>query len=93
MIDKHTPGPWHVEPLRGWPSIRTSSGSVIASMDVEDANPITRAADGANARLIAAAPELLEALEDALYPLDYGGSFDEWETRARAAIKAAKGDA
>ncbi len=88
---EHTKGPWHVEPdlTGGKPSVRTNSGSVIATMTTTDVNPVTRAHDEANARLIAAAPELLEALERIL-----GESHNPVVERiAQDAIKAAKGDA
>ncbi|MEE9149941.1 MAG: hypothetical protein V3U27_21395 [Candidatus Tectomicrobia bacterium] len=63
----HTPSPWHVEIDGSKPSIRTQSGSIIATMVTADVNPITRAHDDANARLIAAAPDLLAALEHIIH--------------------------
>lgn len=45
----------------------------------------------ANARLIAAAPELLEALQDALHAHDKHGEYPEWDF-ARAAINKALGE-
>ena len=44
-----------------------------------------------NAQLIAAAPELLEALQDALHMYDKHGEYPEWDF-ARAAIKKALGE-
>jgi len=55
---QHTPGPWAIEPdALGEYSIVTDNGGTIA--DVYGRNP-------ANARLIAAVPELLAALDKLL---------------------------
>jgi hypothetical protein len=59
---KHSPAPWKYESLRGWPgdSIYDKNGEPIV---YELATPN---GDGsANGRLIAAAPDLLEALKQA----------------------------
>ncbi|WP_371343827.1 hypothetical protein [Klebsiella quasipneumoniae] len=45
----------------------------------------------ANANLIAAAPELLEALQDALHAYDKHSEYSEWDF-ARAAIAKALGE-
>jgi hypothetical protein len=53
------------------------------------------ATDKANARLIAAAPQLLEALEELFFisnPGVFGGSLDDARESARAAIALAKGE-
>ena len=76
----HTPGPWEFDPID---RVVVKGSAEIAYMGWS--------ANGADARLIAAAPELLEALEEVL----------GWETlcpvetyeMARAAIAKAKGDA
>lgn len=52
MTSKHTPGPWLV---KGKQSIRGSDGEYIAKTNWNNG--------AANARLIAAAPELLSALQ------------------------------
>ena len=70
MKTKHTPGPW------AWESRRDSSlknligdGKIIArAVDLTDLINFGESRE-ANARLIAAAPELLEALEVALETL------------------------
>ena len=97
---KHTAGPCTIQavPHRNghrsgfYYCIRDSRNINLAVVGEVDA-----ATDGAeaeaNAHLYAAAPELLKAPEDAIKPLDYEGSYEEWEGRARAAIKAARGDA
>lgn len=58
---KHTPGPWVVDPC--WDILgNTDDGNGMVCQITTDAVP--RAEAEANARLIAAAPELLEALRD-----------------------------
>jgi hypothetical protein len=93
-MSKHTPGPWQVH------------GSHIYTADPERAllaqvfNSGSKASDyplQANARLIAAAPELLEALKDALFHVANQGDIgvDQWlacERKARAAIAKAEGE-
>ncbi|HGP4249070.1 TPA: hypothetical protein ACLM19_005256 [Pseudomonas aeruginosa] len=69
---KHTPGPWEIE--------RYSDGLIqivgdvrIVSDDEENVTTVVEAVargDEANARLISAAPELLEGLKKALEPLE-----------------------
>lgn len=60
---KHTPGPWRVDPDYPW-DIQNADGS----LEIASVNPYRRedGEDGevgdADARLIAAAPDLLEAL-------------------------------
>ena len=58
---KHTPGPWHV---KHWPA--SANGIIPEAFSIEPG--IARIYDGdtkeANARLIAKAPELLDALRD-----------------------------
>ena len=60
----HTPGPWQVcnHPFREYPRVTNRLGAFVA-----DANE-------ANARLIAAAPELLEAVRFANGALSVGGA-------------------
>ena len=58
-MGKHTPGPWHVNDGKGCRWIETSKDDVIARI-YKDA--CSRETFDANASLIAAAPELLEAL-------------------------------
>ena len=63
MKAKHTPGPWTLHPTALHPAVR-SAGTPdagprrICTVGTMNGNPV----DKANARLIAAAPELLEAL-------------------------------
>ena len=87
----HTPGPWVRDrycPASGWVDIRIESDPFalpIASTRYENTE--------ANARLIAAAPELLEALRGALSYLSlYGPSAQPALLSARAAIAKATGN-
>ena len=65
---KHTPGPWKVDP--NYPhDIQTESGVIeiaTTSIALSGGLPAKYEDRKANARLIAAAPELLEALQDAV---------------------------
>ncbi len=56
-MGKHTPGPWrHAGRKGGWDGVTSADGTDICALEYN--NP-------ANARLIAAAPDLLEALLEA----------------------------
>ena len=77
MKNKHTPGPWRVNDLSSnlggeWPF----GAEICRSTDGNTGPAVTAIAHGlslaeadANSRLIAAAPELLSALEDAAFLL------------------------
>jgi hypothetical protein len=71
----HTPGPWHCGNRDNWWRIYDENGVYIAA--AKDPSPApNHKADGfdieeANARLIAAAPELLKELEHARICLDF----------------------
>lgn len=83
----HTPGPWKVDR----PYIR-GTGRAIVSIE----SWCDEVEDAANARLIAAAPELYEALEAAYMVLKPQKSrFEEYVnavTLARAALAKARGE-
>ena len=91
MNTKHTPGPWkfsfesiHPE----WAIVTTGGGAVVANVNADHRQE-------ANASLIAAAPDLLEAGEAFLRELDEGDSFPAWEAakaKLRAAIAKARGE-
>lgn len=105
METTHSPAPWHQEPLQatqGADIAIIGNGQIIAVIhhdpdiqtadeeDIDGDNVVWTAEDLANARLIAAAPELLAALEAMLDAPDddsrYNAALD-----ARAAIARAKG--
>ena len=85
----HTPGPWEWDKSMGtWVKMDGRVGARIIGIgkypEVSDSEV------HANARLIAAAPEMLEALElmrDARIPEEYAEAID----KARTAIAKAKG--
>jgi len=70
-----------------------SSVAVVSQRDVGACNQITHDEAMANARLIAAAPDLLEALEAVVAWLEQGDHEGELHTMATAAIAKAKGQA
>lgn len=95
----HTPGPWKVGSVGSVFSIQsdthcvafTNSGS--KSPEAVKAKIHQDAEQAANARLIAASPELLKALEEAI---NWNSHDDEgfpavWLDQARAALAKAKG--
>lgn len=91
----HTPGPWRIGSTQT--RVESRAGSVLAVTDYEPHIP--EVAARANARLIAAAPELLEALkavEDSICLLGLHTDEDDCEgcrlrQRSRAAIAKAEG--
>lgn len=93
----HTPGPWHVVqpfPYEADLCIETEQGKPIVQTGQEGDGGVVNMAD---ARLIAATPALLEALEDAeAHVSDDFKRFEAPEDRAllrkiRAAIAKARG--
>ena len=90
-MSEHTPGPWMVDTETGVVVRRSSFRGVVASI-----HPYNRTA---NARLIAAAPDMLAELEDmtnvAEKAIIASGTYAEFAAirveRARAAIAKAKG--
>lgn len=60
---KFTPGPWKVHPVDDC-TVVASDGSEVAAIDGDYNQPDTWPIMEANARLIAAAPDLYEALVD-----------------------------
>ena len=67
----HTPGPWHCENGRG---IKTADGEHVSGLGLctlLGGQPEDREEAEANTRLMAAAPELLAALEDMVKSFGY----------------------
>lgn len=100
-MSKHTPGPWELSEAvykEGFGTYRRVEqvqefGDVVASVCIRHAvNHTLDACGDANSRLIAAAPELLEALKEVLDCDKTQTSFGA-VMRARAAIAKATGAA
>lgn len=95
-MSKHTPGPWNytMDKERGWDFKLTADHgktAIVSGCGCCDSPWVSCEAD---ARLIAAAPELLEALELVVSFVDAGqGTWTvEEQNKARAAIAKAKGE-
>ena len=90
-MNKHTPGTWTQAPHS--PTDIVVDGNTMVATAREGLNGITRDQAIANARLIAAAPLMLEALQQ-IASKDYGNAYAKGcADIARAAIAAAIGDA
>ncbi len=95
MNTKHTPGPWHIG-MKPGPMIYGSDSSQVADLRADLLDKGERAA---NARLIAAAPDLLALLQRMADGEIMGGTFNhaetvhEYQKLARAAIAKATGEA
>lgn len=79
-MTKPTPGPWTVEAPDERPIILSGDGGMVADMIEREDSRETQA----NARLISAAPDLLEALE-MLRETWTGTSYAQWTTEMHAA--------
>lgn len=92
-IANHTPGPWVIDPcgdILGNRNTETDNGLICAMCTDRDDGEGTD-----NARLIAAAPELLEALEELLFCAVHGNGLEahyKAQAKARAAIAKARGE-
>lgn len=95
-MNAHTPGPWRYCPQNGSP---TTGMHMIAGSKPGYLAEVRDCGSGivqANARLIAAAPELLEALEtlaDEEWRDDDDNILIDARTKARSAIAKARGKA
>lgn len=97
-MDKHTPGPWNVNTTKvdgaivRWHIASDKHGSVYPVCEhVIECEP-SGAEQLANASLIAAAPELLVALEQALEQAIFPGvTISDAYNNARAAVAKATG--
>jgi hypothetical protein len=88
-MSTHTPGPWY-EMTRG----RNEYQSAICQEATGNTVALTYTSNDADARLIAAAPALLEALKDLLMYVDQSSLEGGYHTRnARQAIAQAEGTA
>ena len=108
MGSKHTPGPWVLGESSGGRHFRAVNATdhselatVVWVMEDDDTEGAPSPECEANAHLIAAAPELLEALEYAVIDFDNWAAHEDnhphehlvvWAEKARAAIAKAKGE-
>ena len=81
MSTTHTPAPWHCSALRHVPMLSAYTYD-------RDDRPVALPVTDANAALIAAAPDLLAALQQCLR---YGGLYPDLAEDVRAAITRATG--
>ncbi|MFA5379870.1 MAG: hypothetical protein WC455_29190 [Dehalococcoidia bacterium] len=91
MESKHTPGPWGID-INSVGEYLISAGPIGTPVDYL-AVITNRKRSKANARLIAAAPELLEALAFCVEALEVEAPiYRDHIAQARAAIAKAKGE-
>lgn len=88
MLD-HTPGPWYEE--EGW-IVDGDKRTICDPRCMDPADPDNLVEMDANARLIAAAPELLEALRECLDILGVNYFPEELVDRGRAILAKLEGD-
>jgi hypothetical protein len=96
----YTPGPWFVPERTGTPYVEARIGGGWLQ-EVAACGPTEKPEEQrANARLIAAAPQLLQALESIFYCCDEDHAARDYASRqaeirgiAIAALRAAKGEA
>lgn len=103
QVNKHTPGPWHTyapDYSKGsclgddWTKIYREDGRAVAhAVMAQDDHGINLKELFANAHLIAAAPELLEALIQAVAWMDGERTPINALAHARSIIAKAKGEA
>ena len=87
-MTKHTftPGPWHIYGLPVQARILGPNGEAVAACRAKYRDDASAATRNANARLIAAAPELYEALHDMVHAFR---DENEGQTDALAYARAA----
>lgn len=89
----HTPGPWRVD-KRGEVSVQGPDSFMVADCEILSIRPNAPTGERcrANARLIAAAPDMLAALRDiVLFCEEHIPRTSRAITRARSAISKAEG--
>ena len=90
---KHTPGPWQVRTdLDGKPKLDSRNGYAVERADPTAGKPfVVSTWSLPNAHLIAAAPDMLEALRLALYAVTEIDNSHKSLRQIRAAITKAEG--
>ena len=99
---KHTPGPWEARKGAGWYVARPRYGEATLAVGMDGVTLVTSPSETpwnddveseANARLIAAAPELLEACEEFVRKCECGEALSSRSyAQMIAAIAKAKGE-
>lgn len=90
---KHTPGPWHNEKHRSGYSITADIDQYIADAHEWTGGSKDCATSMANAHLIAAAPEMFDALENIIQADSARGCMTQGDfDKVLQAIKKAKGE-
>ena len=87
----HTPGPWAAGETRYQRDMRTFQNVMAGEYNFVAAvssDPQNREATGANARLIAASPDLLKALQDLVAAVETGPWVKEQQAPLDAALNA-----
>lgn len=95
-MSKHTPGPWVVRPKRYLDTRRRVGPADNEFFDVAYSSGNSNAESESNARLIAAAPEMLDVLKALVDRCNHLGSTDQvtgevFYDMVRAAIAKAEG--
>lgn len=83
-MSEHTPGPWTTDRRNG--RVVISGETLVATAFLQEEPTVARE----NARLIAAAPELLEALKEVIED-GLKTNMESWITKANKAIAKATG--
>ena len=93
IMGSHTPGPWHrnIPPAARYPTVWSGRNKHVAY--VKTSADLTPEEIEANITLIAAAPDLLEALKGCLPQLELGNCEAEHIKAAHAAIAKAESPA
>lgn len=86
METKHTPGPWRRHSVEAY-IVVSNDGTAVADTEADSVQHHQRLC---NARLIAAAPDLLEALKGIVDDDDAGVSLADQLARSGARMAAAK---
>ncbi len=94
-MNRHTPGPWHLISVGDGPetlAVADATRTSLLTVVTEGRTYFAGVYEDADARLIAAAPDLLDALKDALCCLEVcGKDYDYAVGKASAAIAKATG--
>ena len=88
-MSQHTPGPWKI--VDSWED-HTIEGPKGEEIIFQDGPYQTPSIKEANARLIAAAPEMLKALEMLVEKIKNDEWFEDWSKIATSVIDKAKGE-